>query len=59
MPHFELFIYLFLKKPTCKSYPLKHSNGVGDKFNICMRTCVRTHYAHIRARVMNSISNKF
>jgi hypothetical protein len=25
-----------------------------DKFNICMRTCVRAHYAHIRARVMNS-----
>ena len=26
----------------------------GDKFNICMRTCIRAHYAHIRARVMNS-----
>ena len=25
-----------------------------DKFYICMRTCVRAHYAHIRARVMNS-----
>ena len=24
-----------------------------DKFYICMRTCVRAHYAHIRARVMN------
>jgi hypothetical protein len=24
-----------------------------DKFNICMRTCVRAHYAHIRVRVMN------
>jgi hypothetical protein len=25
-----------------------------DKFDICVRTCVRAHYAHIRARVMNS-----
>ena len=25
-----------------------------DKFNICVRTCVRAHNAHVRARVMNS-----
>ena len=26
----------------------------GDKFYICMRPCVRAHYAGTRARVMNS-----
>jgi hypothetical protein len=29
-------------------------SGVPDKFNIYTRTCVRAHYAGIRARVMNS-----
>ena len=28
--------------------------GLPNKFVICMRPCTRAHYAHIRARVMNS-----
>ena len=34
--------------------PVVAANALPNKFVICMRPCTRAHYAHIRARVMNS-----
>jgi hypothetical protein len=41
-----------------ESYACRFRIHSSDKFNICMRTCVRAHYAHIRVRVRAAPSVK-
>jgi hypothetical protein len=48
-----------LEKPLAKKAKLTRAEMIavvlytGDKFGICVRACIRAHYVHMRARVMN------
>jgi hypothetical protein len=48
-----------LEKPLAKKAKLTRAEMIavvlytGDRFDVCVRTCICAHYARMRARVLN------